>query len=325
MRGVVAEMRFARLIVIAVAGAGILAAVVSGGDAVGVDRLNASQPTGSRLNAPTLLAQKGPGGTDGTPTTASPAAGANAPVDECPRQFAPLRGTMPRVTCVCSQEASNPPSSEYVWGIDVYDDVSNVCLAARHAGVIGASGGTVTLIAEPGRPYYPGSPRNGVVSLDTGPQDGSIRFERPPGQTAAASRSPAAPAIDPSTHQPVQAPIAATLHAARRVEVYVNFVVDSAQIRPDAERVLQELLAALRDDPALRVELVGHTDATGGPVHNLDLSVRRAQSVQQWLVAHGIAANRLRSSGRGMTEPIAANDTADGRALNRRVEVRAVD
>ena len=257
----------------------------------------------------------------------STSSGATA-VNDCPTRFAPLRGTTAGMTCTCPAEAVQPkygPSStQDVWGLDVYTDNSDICRAARHAGVVGAQGGPVTLIAEPGRPVYAGSTRNTIISQDSGPAEGSFRFQPLPRPATNPMNVPP-PRIDPGTGQPTQAPIAETLRTARRVQVYINFFVDSAEIQSDAERVLQELLATLRDDPRLRIELIGHTDASGSAVHNLDLSVRRAESVLRWLVAHGIDANRLRSSGRGMNEPIASNATVDGRAVNRRVEVRALD
>jgi outer membrane protein OmpA-like peptidoglycan-associated protein len=88
---------------------------------------------------------------------------------------------------------------------------------------------------------------------------------------------------------------------------------------------LRELLSALNSRPELRVDLIGHTDAVGSAAHNQDLSARRAVTVYTWLVQRGVDPSRLRSSGRGFAEPIADNASVVGRALNRRVEVRALD
>jgi outer membrane protein OmpA-like peptidoglycan-associated protein len=70
---------------------------------------------------------------------------------------------------------------------------------------------------------------------------------------------------------------------------------------------------------------VGHTDSQGSAPYNLDLSQRRAAAVYLWLIQHGIDSGRLRSDGRGLMEPIADNETETGRALNRRVEVKALN
>ena len=89
--------------------------------------------------------------------------------------------------------------------------------------------------------------------------------------------------------------------------------------------MLRELLKVLRNDQGLRLELVGHTDATGTATHNQDLSERRALTVFSWLIRNGIERDRIKASGRGRMEPIADNETPQGRALNRRVEAKALD
>jgi outer membrane protein OmpA-like peptidoglycan-associated protein len=127
-----------------------------------------------------------------------------------------------------------------------------------------------------------------------------------------------------ATGKPIQAPIAPTLKATGHVQVYINFVTDSAQLQPSSAPVLDELATTLKAIPDLKVDLIGHTDAVGSDAHNQDLSKRRAASVYLWLVQHGIARDRLQSEGRGFLEPIATNETADGRALNRRVEVKTI-
>ena len=71
--------------------------------------------------------------------------------------------------------------------------------------------------------------------------------------------------------------------------------------------------------------LIGHTDSQGSAPHNLDLSQRRAAAVYLWLIQRGVDSGRLRSDGRGLMEPIADNATEQGRALNRRVEVKATN
>jgi OOP family OmpA-OmpF porin len=102
----------------------------------------------------------------------------------------------------------------------------------------------------------------------------------------------------------------------------IHFEVDSDVPKPSATAALERLLAALRAAPDLVVDIEGHTDSDGEDAYNLDLSNRRAQSVVNWLVAQGIDATRLGPVGKGEAEPVASNDTADGKALNRRVDIR---
>lgn len=102
----------------------------------------------------------------------------------------------------------------------------------------------------------------------------------------------------------------------------VNFNNDSAEIRADARPILDEAVAAFKRYPQLKVEVAGHTDSRASAAYNLDLSQRRAQAVVDYFVQRGIDAGRLSAKGYGKSQPIADNTTADGRAANRRVELR---
>ena len=73
-------------------------------------------------------------------------------------------------------------------------------------------------------------------------------------------------------------------------------------------------------NPNVRVVITGHTDNVGGQKFNQTLSLKRAQAVKNWLVKKGIPSNRMRTVGRGQNEPVASNDTDEGRAENRRME-----
>ncbi len=101
----------------------------------------------------------------------------------------------------------------------------------------------------------------------------------------------------------------------------VNFDFDKATIRPDAARILDEAAETLKAELEVEVLIVGHTDSVGSEAYNLRLSQRRAQAVRDYLVRKGISASRLRVKGVGESEPVASNDTAEGRAQNRRVEL----
>jgi outer membrane protein OmpA-like peptidoglycan-associated protein len=101
----------------------------------------------------------------------------------------------------------------------------------------------------------------------------------------------------------------------------VLFRTDSADLLPGAAVNLDRLAAFLRARPDVQVEVDGHTDSTGSADHNLALSQQRANTVRQALVARGVDPTRIVAQGMGETAPVASNDIAGGRQLNRRVEV----
>ena len=109
----------------------------------------------------------------------------------------------------------------------------------------------------------------------------------------------------------------------RSAEVYgLYFGFGSAAIRPESERVLEEIAAALLRNPAWKLRIEGHTDGLGSDAANLDLSNRRSAAVRDALVSRfKIAGDRLVAEGKGERVPKATNDTAEGRAQNRRVEL----
>src|SRR5690606_29379654 len=111
------------------------------------------------------------------------------------------------------------------------------------------------------------------------------------------------------------------IDADGRVAIDVNFAIDSADILPDSQPQIDQVLALLRGDPSLRLSIDGHTDATGDAAHNLRLSEARARSVLAALTAQGIEASRLEAKGHGQSQPVADNATDEGRARNRRVEL----
>jgi len=100
----------------------------------------------------------------------------------------------------------------------------------------------------------------------------------------------------------------------------ILFDTGSDVIKPESGPTLRSILALLNEDPGLRFAIEGHTDDQGGPKVNGPLSEKRAEAVKAWLVKQGIAAGRLTSKGLGQSKPLDTNDTAEGRANNRRVE-----
>jgi OOP family OmpA-OmpF porin len=110
-----------------------------------------------------------------------------------------------------------------------------------------------------------------------------------------------------------------------KVDLYgIYFDIDKATLKPESEATLNQVLGLLKNKPALRLEIGGHTDSQSSDSYNLDLSTRRAQSVVRWLTEKGIVAARLEAQGFGETRPVADNGSAAGRALNRRVEIRDI-
>jgi outer membrane protein OmpA-like peptidoglycan-associated protein len=117
--------------------------------------------------------------------------------------------------------------------------------------------------------------------------------------------------------------IATNLSRDGRQVIYgILFDTDKAEIKPDSKPQLDEMAALMKANPALKVFIVGHTDNQGTIEHNLGLSQRRAEAVVRTLsTQYGIAAARMAARGLGPFAPVASNDTEDGRARNRRVEI----
>ncbi|MBL9103211.1 MAG: OmpA family protein [Myxococcales bacterium] len=102
----------------------------------------------------------------------------------------------------------------------------------------------------------------------------------------------------------------------------IRFANNKATILPESQPVLDDAARVLAGYPALRIEIVGHTDDRGQREKNVDLSRRRAEAVRDYLVGKGVAAERLTPRGAGPDQPVADNRTAAGRAQNRRIEFR---
>jgi outer membrane protein OmpA-like peptidoglycan-associated protein len=104
----------------------------------------------------------------------------------------------------------------------------------------------------------------------------------------------------------------------------VFFATGEERILPASEPLLRDIAEALRNNPAIRISIEGHTDDTGTDAHNLELSTRRAESVRRALIELGIDAARLEARGFGRSRPIAPGTTAEAREKNRRVELRVL-
>ncbi len=104
----------------------------------------------------------------------------------------------------------------------------------------------------------------------------------------------------------------------------ISFATNSAQLTPNFYESLNKVATSLKDYPDSTVQIVGHTDSTGAAAYNQQLSVNRANAVVVYLSAQGIAPERMQAVGMGATQPIADNQTAAGRAQNRRVEIKII-
>jgi len=101
----------------------------------------------------------------------------------------------------------------------------------------------------------------------------------------------------------------------------ITFRTDSADLNPSFFRVLDSVALVAKEFNQTLIEVAGHTDSTGSEAYNQQLSERRAGTVAEYLRTRGILADRLITVGAGEARPIASNETAEGRALNRRVEL----
>jgi outer membrane protein OmpA-like peptidoglycan-associated protein len=101
----------------------------------------------------------------------------------------------------------------------------------------------------------------------------------------------------------------------------VNFAFNSDKLTPESKAILDKQVAKIKADPGMKVQVAGHTDIIGSDAYNQKLSEKRAKAVMDYFISQGIPASRLSSVGYGKTKPIAPNNTDEGRAKNRRVEL----
>jgi outer membrane protein OmpA-like peptidoglycan-associated protein len=127
---------------------------------------------------------------------------------------------------------------------------------------------------------------------------------------------PPPPPPTPAAAEPPPAPVKEKI-----VLRGVHFDFNKANIRADAKPTLDEAAATLKDHGSIAITVEGHTDSVGSEAYNQKLSVRRAAAVRDYLAGQGVDASRMTVVGKGKADPVASNDTADGRAQNRRVEL----
>lgn len=101
----------------------------------------------------------------------------------------------------------------------------------------------------------------------------------------------------------------------------LNFDFDSAALDAQSRAALDAAVAVIKSHSSVKMDVIGYTDTSGPEEYNLGLSKRRAQAAVDYLVSQGVDADQLRATGRGEANPVASNDTRDGRERNRRVEL----
>lgn len=106
-----------------------------------------------------------------------------------------------------------------------------------------------------------------------------------------------------------------------KATLHFNFTFGSFDIGDDEASYLNELAVAFKGNPDLRIKLTGHTDDVGSDKFNLKLSIQRAEKIREFLAARGVSPDRVTVDGKGESEPLTSNDTEEGKAKNRRVEL----
>jgi outer membrane protein OmpA-like peptidoglycan-associated protein len=121
----------------------------------------------------------------------------------------------------------------------------------------------------------------------------------------------------PVSVKPVEPPVSEVI----TLNGNVLFAYNQSELMPEARSELDSLVAKLQNADVASIKVIGHTDSQGSDAYNQKLSERRASSVAAYLLSQGVAPNKLTSEGRGESQPVADNDTEEGRAQNRRVEL----
>ena len=132
-----------------------------------------------------------------------------------------------------------------------------------------------------------------------------------------APSSPSSPAAPAPSARPAPAPVRQT--AVIQADALFDF--DKSVLRPDGKKNIDDALAKVRATDIEMVIATGHTDSIGTDAYNQRLSERRAAAVKDYLVSKGIPASKITTIGKGETQPVATNKTAEGRQKNRRVDI----
>jgi OOP family OmpA-OmpF porin len=154
------------------------------------------------------------------------------------------------------------------------------------------------------------------------PECAGVRAAPAPAAPAAPARpsAPAAPAA-PATPAPAARPAPASVRQAVVIQADALFDFDKSVLRPDGRKSIDDAVAKLKGVDLELVIATGHTDSVGSDAYNQRLSERRAAAVKEYLVSKGIPASKITTIGKGESQPVATNKTAEGRQKNRRVDI----
>jgi OOP family OmpA-OmpF porin len=142
-----------------------------------------------------------------------------------------------------------------------------------------------------------------------------------PAPVAPAKPAPEAPPAAPAPAPKPAAPAPSSVRQSVVIQADALFDFDKSVVRPDGKRAIDDALSKLNGVDIDMVIATGHTDSIGTSKYNQRLSERRANSVKEYLVSKGIPASKVTTIGKGETQPVATNKTAEGRQKNRRVDI----
>ncbi len=290
-------------------------ALVGGGIflATGSDDAGSDQQARAEAPAPTTTvapeaATDATGASDTTDASASTSAGSDGSDGEASGDDAPEPGEIK----VSSTSIDRPGQSS-----DQADETGGQGDSGESTDEDGAASDPSVPVSE--LPRHEAVYRNGRLILQgTVPsQEIADRFRDEAAAVIGAENVDVRYVIDPRVPEPTDG----------RVRVDEDFLFDtgSAAIDPAYESLMQLGVAVLRINPHARMRIVGHTDSTGSDEVNDRLSQARADALKRYLVSEGIEASRVTAVGKGPDEPVASNETAAGRAQNRRIEVELLD
>ncbi len=114
------------------------------------------------------------------------------------------------------------------------------------------------------------------------------------------------------------------INSGDALTLYINFETGKSAIKSESQSIVDELYQMLEENPSLKISVEGHTDNVGSKESNQSLSEQRAASLKTALVNNGIGSDRIETAGFGAEQPIADNSTEDGKAKNRRVEIKKI-
>ena len=146
-----------------------------------------------------------------------------------------------------------------------------------------------------------------------------------PGYTFETMTIASAEAIDDLTRMPLELSLPKAKKGEMLVVESIHFKTGSANLEAGSLGALDRLLRMMQENPYLEIEIAGHTDSTGNPEFNLELSHRRAESAADWLIRNGVLSKRVKTVGYGDKRPVADNSTREGRQKNRRTEITIID